>query len=302
MKQKLTTVKSEKLEIAFIDSGEREAPAVFLLHGWPDDIAAWEQVAPEIQISGFRTIIPYLRGFGATRFLSTDTVRDARGVALAQDVIDLADKLGLSTFAVTGHDWGARTAYTLAALYPERITCITALALAYQPRGVFKVPSFQQSRLFWYQWFMCVDAGAEAVKTDPVGFARIQWETWSPAGWFRDEDFNKTAESFKNPDWTAITLNGYRIRFRQIPVDPRYDELQKRLGEIEQLNVPALLIQGGADTCDEPAATEGLEKYFTHGYQRIVLDGVGHFPMREAPEEVAEAVISHLKLYQKVRS
>jgi pimeloyl-ACP methyl ester carboxylesterase len=291
MQQELTTIKSETLEIAFIDSGPHGAPAVFLLHGWPDDIAAWEQVAPHLQTAGFRTIMPYLRGFGPTRFLSPATVRDARGVALAQDVIDLADNLGLSTFAVAGHDWGARTAYSLAALFPERITGIIALALAYQPRGVFKVPSFQQSRLFWYQWLMCVDAGAEAVKADPIGFARIQWATWSPSGWFREEDFNKTAKSFKNPDWTAITLNGYRSRFLPIPVDPRYDDLQQRLSEIEQLGVPAMVIQGAADSCEEPASTEGLEKYFTDGYQRLVLENVGHFPMREAPHEVARAII-----------
>jgi pimeloyl-ACP methyl ester carboxylesterase len=131
-------------------------------------------------------------------------------VALAQDALDLADALSLETFAVLGHDWGARVAYTLAALFPERVTAIAALALAYQPRGQFSVPSFDQSRRFWYQWFMCTDTGAEAVRKDPIGFARIQWETWSPSGWFDDAEFDLTAESFSSPDWVEISLNAYR--------------------------------------------------------------------------------------------
>jgi pimeloyl-ACP methyl ester carboxylesterase len=142
--------------------------------------------------------------------------------------------------AVLGHDWGARVAYILAALFPERVTSIAALALAYQPCGQFSVPSFEQSQRFWYQWFMCTDAGTEAVRKDPIGFARIQWETWSPPGnplaSFDDAEFPRTAESFRNPDWAAITLNAYRARWLPgEPWDARYDALQKRLGEVEYL-------------------------------------------------------------------
>jgi pimeloyl-ACP methyl ester carboxylesterase len=215
-------------------------------------------------------------------------------VALAQDALDLADALSLERFAVLGHDWGAREAYILAALFPERVMAIAALALAYQPRGTFSVPAFGQSRRFWYQWFMCTGGGATAVRKDPIGFARIQWETWSPPGWFDDAEFARTAESFSSPDWAAITLNAYRARWLPGEAwDSQYDALQKRLDEVEYLPTPTLMIQGLSDYCDAPDESEGLEAFFTGGYRRVVLENVGHFPHREAPGPVAEAVLRH---------
>jgi pimeloyl-ACP methyl ester carboxylesterase len=222
-------------------------------------------------------------------------------VALAQDAMDLIDALGIDTFAVLGHDWGAREAYVLAALFPDRVRAIAALALAYQPRGTFRVPSFDQSKRFWYQWFMCTEGGAEAVRTDPIGFARLQWETWSPPGWFDDAEFTRTAASFSGPDWAAVTLNAYRARWRQGEAwDSRYDALQRRLGEVEYLSTPTLMIQGLSDFCDPPGESEGLERFFTGGYRRVVLENVGHFPHREAPELVAQAVANHFQQCLKV--
>jgi pimeloyl-ACP methyl ester carboxylesterase len=296
MHTKYVSCHTDTLEIFFLDEGPREGPVLFLLHGWPDDAGAWNAVAVLLQAEGFRTIIPYIRGFGPTRFLSADTVRDARAVALAQDVIDLADCLGINRFGVVGHDWGGRVSYTLAALFPMRLTKIAALAISFQPRGEFRIPPFRQARLFWYQWLMAMDAGAEAVKADPVGFARIQWETWSPAGWFTEAEFMEAAESFQNPDWVAITLNGYRSRFKWEPMDERYNPLQHQLGMADRIDIPALVIQGASDTCDEPSSSEGLEKHFTNGYDRLVLDGVGHFPMRENPNGVARAVVKHFAI------
>jgi pimeloyl-ACP methyl ester carboxylesterase len=287
------SIKTELLEIVYEDEGPRNGEVILLLHGWPDDIRSWRCVAPVLHAAGFRTITPYLRGHGPTRFLSSSTIRDGRGVALAQDVIDLADALGLRDFAVLGHDWGARTAYILAALFPARVTRIAAASVSFQPNGEFPIPSFHQSRLFWYQWFMCVDGGVEAIRADPYGFARIQWNTWSPEGWYHEEDFLATAVSFDNPDWVDITLNGYRSRFCETDNDPRYQGLQHRLSNVPTLATPTLMIQGGVDTCDEPEASEGQERNFTGIYRRHLLDGVGHFPTREAPEVVAESAIAH---------
>ena len=219
------------------------------------------------------------------------------GVALAQDAIDLADALGVERFAVVGHDWGARAAYILAALFPERITAVTGLALAFQPRGLFAVPSFGQSSRFWYQWFLCVDGGLAKVEADPVGFARIQWDAWSPEGWFDEAEFARTAESFLNPDWIAITANAYRSRWLEGEAwDSRYDALQRRLGEVDVLATPTLMIQGGADRCDAASESEGLDEHFAGGYRRLVLDGVGHFPHREAPNDVADTILHHLSV------
>jgi pimeloyl-ACP methyl ester carboxylesterase len=289
----MLALKTSLLEICFLDEGPRQGPVVFLLHGWPDDIRAWGKVAPLLNAAGFRTIVPYLRGFGLTRFLAKETVRDGRGVALAQDVIDLADALGITNFFVAGHDWGGRAAYLLAALFPSRVGKIAAMALAFSPRGEFPIPAFPQARLFWYQWFMCTEGGAAAVKRDPVGFSKIQWDTWSPTGWYEEEEFVKTAASFDNADWVSITLNGYRSRFLPEPVDHRYDELQRRMSGIAQLKTPTLVISGGSDGCDPPGSFEEMEHSFTGPYDLLTLEGIGHFPPREAPDVVAKALVRH---------
>lgn len=291
----MPVIRTSLLEISFVDDGPREGPVVFLLHGWPDDIHAWDKVLPILHKAGFRTVIPYLRGFGLTRFLAEDTVRDGRGVALAQDVIDLADVLGIGSFFVVGHDWGARAAYQLAALWPTRALKIVGMCLAFQPRGEFPTPSFDQARRFWYQFFMCIDGGAAAVRRDPVGFSKIQWDTWSPVGWYKDEAFFTTAESFTNPDWASITLNGYRSRYMAEPYDGRYNPLQQRLGDIAQLKTPTLVINGGADSCDPPSSFEGMEQHFLGGYELLTLEGIGHFAPREAPVAVAQAIVRHFK-------
>lgn len=288
----LKSVHTSVLEIAYEDNGPNDGTPVMLLHGWPDAPRGWERVAQALHVAGYRTIVPYLRGLPPTRFLSTDTPRFGAGVALAQDAIDLADALGLDRFSVVGHDWGARAGYTMAALFPERLSALASLALAYQPRGIFKVPGFEQSRRFWYQWFLCVDGGVETFSRDPVGFTRIQWDTWSPPGWFECDEFAATAEGFSNPDWIAITLNAYRARWLNGEVeDSRYDPLQQRLSEVECLSTPTLMIQGGSDYCDHAKESEGLEKFFTGRYERLLLEGIGHFPHRESPTQVAESII-----------
>jgi len=288
-------VRTATLEIVAEIGGPENGSPVFLLHGWPDSPRTWLKVAPALNAAGYRTVAPYLRGSAPTTFLSAETPRVGSGVALAQDVIDLADYLGWKRFGLVGHDWGARTAYTLAALFPERVTRIAALALAYQPKGAFEVPPFSQARRFWYQWFMTLNQGAEAVRNNPVGFARIQWDTWSPSGWFDDDEFAATAASFVNPDWAEIALNAYRSRWRSEPSDPRYENLQRRLSEVETLATPTLMLQGSSDFCDEPASSEGRERFFTGGYKRLMIDRAGHFLPREAPGAVAKAVLSHLR-------
>ena len=173
----MKTTRTDLLEIAFEEGGPDNGRPVLLLHGWPDAPCGWNGIAPQLHAGGWRTIAPYLRGSGPTRFLSDQTPRVGAGLAIAQDAVDLADRLALDRFAIVGHDWGARAAYTVAALFPERVTSITALALAYQPKGLFTIPSFDQARRFWYQWFLCTDGGAAKVQANPVEFARIQWET-----------------------------------------------------------------------------------------------------------------------------
>jgi pimeloyl-ACP methyl ester carboxylesterase len=290
-------LETEVLKIEYATGGPHDGPLVVLLHGWPDDVRGWQAVTPHLERAGFRWVAPWSRGSGSTHFLSHQAIRDGSAVALAQDAIDLAGHFGPGKFSVVGHDWGARVAYTLAALFPERLFSIAALALSYSPRGLFPTPTFEQSRRWWYQWFMTTDPGAEAVRADPKGFARQQWDTWSPAGWFDETEFALTAKSFENRDWVNITLNAYRSRWKTEPADERYFKLRKRLASTETLNTPALMIQGGADMCDPPSESETQDRYFTAGYRRVLLDGIGHFPAREAPTAVAREILAHLKLH-----
>jgi len=282
------------LRVAYKSGGPQGGNPVLLLHGWPDDVRTFDKVALALQQNGFRTVTPYLRGFGPTTFLATDTMRSGEIIAMTQDAIDLADALKLETFAVVGHDWGARIAYALAATEPKRVTRICAISVGWQP-GELTTPPLEQVRKYWYQWFMATKRGAETVGRDRKAFARMQWETWAPQGWFKDSEFEATAQSFENPDWPAITVHSYSVRWGEAEKDPRYRDLDRRAMSAQSISVPTLMIQGGADGVTVPSTTEGKEKYFTGGYQRQVLDGVGHFPTREAPDAVNRLIIDFLK-------
>jgi pimeloyl-ACP methyl ester carboxylesterase len=287
-------VRTETLDIAYLDVGQTGAPAALLLHGWPDDATTWLEVAEQLAANGIRCVIPWLRGCGGTKFLAAATIRDGRTEALAQDALDLVDALGIDRFAAVGHDWGARAVYALAALAPERVTKVAALSLGYSPRGEFHVPPLEQARAWWYQWFMCADAGADFVRRHPKAFARMQWDTWSPRGWFAEATFDQVARSFENPDWVAITLSSYRARWQQEAHDARYDAATQRIGSTSTLDVPTLVIHGSADACVLASSSEGREGHFTAGYRRVVVDGAGHFLPREAPGAVADLIRSHL--------
>jgi pimeloyl-ACP methyl ester carboxylesterase len=282
------------LRIAYERGGPADGAPVILLHGWPDDVRTFDGVVPALQAAGFQTVVPWLRGFGPTSFLSADTMRSGEMVAMAQDAIDLANALKLQTFAVIGHDWGARIAYVLAAVFPERATRICALSVGWQP-GELPTPALEQARKYWYQWFMATNRGAETVKAQRKAFARIQWETWAPQGWFKDAEFETTAKSFDNPDWPEITVHSYTVRWGEARKDPRYRDLDQRARSAQAISVPTLMIQGGADGVTLPSTTDGKEEYFTSGYRRHVLEGVGHFPTREAPAAMNKLLIEFLK-------
>ena len=209
------------------------------------------------------------------------------------------DALQITRFAVIGHDWGGRTAYIMAALAPERVACISVLAIGYAPRGRFVAPAFPQAQRWWYQWYLTVEGGVQAFRADPTGFARRQWDTWSPPGWFDEAEFRATAQSFRNPDWIDITLHGYRSRWKTERLDARYDAARARIDATDVLSVPTLMIQGAEDHCDPPSESEGQAQYFNGGYERVLVNRVGHFPQREDSGTVTTLVLRQLERYAR---
>lgn len=282
------------LKIAFETGGPDDGPPVLLLHGWPDDVRTFDRIVPALHAAGYRTIAPYLRGFGETSFLSQDSQRSGEMVAMAQDAIDLADVLGLETFDVIGHDWGARIAYVLAIVVPQRVRRMVTMSVGWQP-GDLPTPGLQQAQAYWYQWFLTTERGRQTVSKNGKAFARVQWDNWSPSGWFDEADFEQTAKSFENPDWPEITWHSYSVRWGEAEKDPLFSDLDRLVLEAQSIPVPTLMIQGGADAVTLRATTEGKERYFTGGYARHLIPGVGHFPAREAPDAVGKLVINFLR-------
>ena len=290
----LTYAATSVLDIAFESSGPPDGPPVLLLHGWPDDVRTWDGIRPTLARAGWRTIAPYLRGCGPTRFRSHWTMRSGQLAAIGLDVIELADALRLRTFAVVGHDWGARAAYIAAALVPQRVTHCIALSVGWGTNDPSQALSLEQARNYWYQWFLTLGRGEQVLRSEGKRFARFLWQTWGPAGWIADEDFEATARSFDNPDWPEVTLHSYRHRWGLVPGDPAYAELEAKLKTAPAITVPTLLLHGDADACNDPETSAGRETLFTGTYQRLLIEGIGHFPTREAPEAVAGAILAFL--------
>jgi pimeloyl-ACP methyl ester carboxylesterase len=290
----LRTVSTKLLDIGCEVSGPPGGRPVILLHGWPDDVRTWDGVLAPLQAANLRTIVPYLRGFGATRFRSAETFRSGQLSALGRDVLDLADAIGLERFAVVGHDWGARAAYIASFLAPQRITHCAALSVGWGTNNPDQELSLGQIQNYWYHWYMALDRGADLVRNDRLRFTRYIWQIWNPSWYISDDEFATTAASFTNPDWAEIVLHSYRVRWGLAPSDPAYDAIERQLARSSEIRVPALVIHGGADPCNDPSTSENKESFFTSSYKRIVLDGVGHFPQRAAAGPVAKALIEFL--------
>lgn len=268
---------------------ERGSPLV-LLHGWPDDARTWDRVLPALHEAGWRTIVPFLRGFGPTRFRSAETRRTGQLSALGRDLLDLADALGLARFAVVGHDWGARAAYIASVLAPERVTRCVALSVGWGTNDPAQRLSLKQVQNYWYHWYMALDRGAALVREERAAFTRHLWNAWSPRWRVSDEEFAITAASFENPDWAEVVLHSYRVRWGLAPTDPAYAAEEAKLAGTPVIHVPTLVIHGGGDPCNDPSTSEGRERFFDARYERVVIDGVGHFPQREASQPVAEVI------------
>ena len=287
----LQTAETDDLHVAYETRGPGDGPPVLLLHGWPDDVRTWDAIAPPLAKAGFRTVAPSVRGFGLTRFKDASVPRTGGPTVFASDVVQFMDALGIKKATVVGHDWGGRTAYALAALWPERVERAVVLSAHYQtgvPDGASLEP--EQLRAYWYQWFFGSERAREALEADRRKVCRFLWQTWSPSLKFTEEEFALTASSWDNPDWVDVTLHSYRSRWGGAPKDEGFGALYKRLEAHPKITVPTTVLHGEEDGATLVAATAKQAASFSGEYRREALPGVGHFIPRERPGAVLAAL------------
>jgi pimeloyl-ACP methyl ester carboxylesterase len=287
------TIRTPTLDVAFEESGPPDGPPILLLHGWPYDPRCYDAVVPPLVAAGCRVVVPYLRGFGATGFLSADTPRSGQQAALGNDVRELMDALGIERATLAGYDWGGRAACIVAALWPERVRGLLTVNgyMIQNIAGTAKPQDPAQERRFWYQWYFQTERGRAGLSADRRAVCRLLWELWSPHWSFDDAAFERSAASFDNPDFVAVTIQSYRHRYGHAAGDPALEPIERRLAAQPTIGVPTIALQGDADGVLPPAASEKHAAFFTGPYQRRVLARIGHNPPQEAPDAFADTVL-----------
>ena len=283
-------VSTPVLDVGYLEWNPAGRRAAVLVHGWPDSPDGWVNVAEPLARAGYRIVCPALRGFGPTRFRDQQTPRSGQLSALGRDLLQFVDALGLAKPVLVGHDWGARAVANACGLRADAASHLVILSVGYGTNNPQQTMTYEQARNYWYHWFMATPRGHHAVEHDRRAFTRMMWDTWSPAGWYSEPEFDKAAEAFENPDWAAVVVHSYRHRWGYAPGDPSYAADDARLNPAPVLSVPTLVLHGGADSCNHPDSSNGKERYFTGPYQRLVLEGVGHFPHRESPARVTSEI------------
>ena len=282
-------VRTPTLEIAYEASGPPDGVPVILLHGFPDDVHAYDGVAPPLAAAGYRVLVPYLRGYGPTRFLDPAAPRMAQQAAIGQDLLDFMDALGVGTAALAGYDWGGRAACIAAILAPHRVRALVTIG-GYNVQDTLAPPrpaSAAQERAYWYQWYFNTERGRLGLEANRRDICRLLWRDWSPSYEFDDATFERTAVSFDNPDFVEIVIHSYRHRHGNAPSDPRFDEIERRLAKRLPILVPTIILHGGDDGVSVSRWSEREMSLFPAGTARHVVAGAGHFLPREQPGAVA---------------
>lgn len=294
----LPHVRTPSLDIGYEESGAADGTPVILLHGWPYDPRCYDAVVPLLTQARCRVIVPYLRGFGPTRFLSHDTPRSGQQAALGNDLRELMDALQIPRALLAGYDWGGRAACVVAALWPERaIGLVTGNAYNIQDIANANKPQApEQEARFWYQYYFHTERGRAGLEQNRRALCRLLWRLWSPHWDFDEATFEKSAASFDNPDFVAVTIQSYRHRYGSAPGDPALDEIERRLAAQPKITVPAIALQGEADGVLGPELSQGHARQFTGRYERRVLPRIGHNPPQEAPGAFADAVLALLNV------
>jgi pimeloyl-ACP methyl ester carboxylesterase len=281
------------LNVGYADAGPENGPPVVLLHGWPYDIHSYVDVAPLLASAGYRVIVPYLRGYGSTRFLSDRTVRNGQQAVVAADIVDLMDALKIQKAILAGYDWGARTTDIIAALWPERCKALVSVSgylIGSQEANKKPLPPSAELE-WWYQFYFTTDRGQAGYAQYRRDFAKLIWRTASPKWEFDEATFDRSAAAFDNPDHVAIVIHNYRWRLGLAESDAKFDHLEKRLATFPAISVPTITLEGDANGAPHPPPASYRARFSGEYEHRNLLGGIGHNLPQEAPREFARAVV-----------
>ena len=285
-------IRAGQLEIRYAEHGPAGGAPVVLMHGYPDDIHAWDGVAPALAGAGLRVIVPWLRGYGPTRFLNAATPRSGEQAALGADLLALLDALSIPKALLAGYDWGGRACCVVAALWPERVRgLVTVGGYNIQNIAAAGAPAEPEQELrYWYQWYFCTPRGEVGLAANRVALHRLLWRLWSPDYRFDDATYAATAASFDNPDHVAVVIHSYRHRYGLVAGDPAHAATEARLARRPRITVPTIVLEGASDGVTPPAPAGAHARRFADLRRERVLERVGHFLPREAPETVVAAL------------
>lgn len=287
-------VKAGVLEIGYFEAGPQDGPVVMLMHGFPYDAHCFVDVMEQLAARGIRSIAPFLRGFGPTRFLSESTPRSGQQAALGADLLALMDALSIERATLAGFDWGGRAACIVAALWPERVTGLVSCGVGYNIQNIARandpMPAEEHGR-YWYIYLFHTEAGRASLAHDLHGFCKYIWSRWSPRWAFDAATYDQTAASFENPDFVEIVIHSYRHRFGGVAGDPAVACIEGQLAHQPEIKVPTVIVQGEDDEVDPPSDNPVWQAKFTAGYDLKVLGRVGHNPPQENPDAFAAAVL-----------
>jgi pimeloyl-ACP methyl ester carboxylesterase len=288
-------VRTGVLEIAYEESGPETGVPVLLMHGFPYDPRAFDEVVPPLAAAGHRVIVPYLRGYGQTRFLDPATMRSGQQAALGRDLVDLMDALSIPSAVLAGFDWGGRAACIAAALWPHRVRgLVSANGYNIQDIAGSVMPAApEQEHRYWYQYYFHTERGRAGLRTNRRDLCKLLWRLWSPNWTFDDATYARTAESFDNPDFVDVVIHSYRHRYGNAPGDPVYDIIERNLAGRPPITVPTIVLQGEGDGVGvaNARAAAAQAKLFTGPYQYRLIPVIGHDVPQEAPKETAAAIL-----------
>ncbi|WP_050419083.1 alpha/beta fold hydrolase [Bradyrhizobium tropiciagri] len=281
------------LDTGYVEMGPASGPAVILLHGWPYDIHSYADVAPALAEAGYRVIVPHLRGYGTTRFLSSDTMRSGQPVAVAADIIALMDALKIEKAVLGGYDWGARTANIMAVLWPERCKAMVSVSgylIGSQAAG--KVPLPPKAELqWWYQFYFATERGRDGYAKNRHDFNKLIWQLASPQWQFDDATYDRSAVAFENPDHVDIVIHNYRWRLGVAEGEAKYDAFEKTLAQAPVIAIPTITMEGDANGAPHPEPAAYAKKFSGHYEHRQLPGGIGHNLPQEAPQAFVQAII-----------